>query len=430
MLTGSSSGPGTVGASKYPTEYEMRPSGCSVRSYVDSYGGCAVYGSLNTNHISSASCTVGNSDGSTCICSSTKSEPKTCSNGASDGGPVSCVNSWSHKPGSTVCGESNDDSCEANGATCCVLEKPPETCGNGGINGKPVSCDKSASAKSSSTICGAEPGKPCDDDSAGCCIGLTKESDVCEEFRCNAGGGGDMCKCGDPSDQDSPENCCNGNMGLCPSCPSASGASYFAITNTDCSAQGMESLTSRAECGIAANALGLSITNALGLLSGGTPKGCFYYNGGGSPNLYLNSSPSSTATCSSNRPCLCKRISRRRMNDNDSTDSITVQTIQRTLQSPSLNSDVPTFSSYGFDMSYATEQISSIVTEVHLFYRRHLANNDTRASRPSDTSNNDAAETMMSYIAPQTSIAEGIIGTIVLLWLMDLFKLRSMLDTT
>jgi len=118
------------------------------------------------------------------------------------------------------------------------------------------------------------------------------------------------------------------------------------------------------------------------------------------------------------------------MNDNDSTDSITVQTIQRTLRSPSLNSDVPTFSSYGFDMSYATEQISSIVTEVHLFYRRHLANNDTRSSKPSDTSYNDAAETMMSYIAPQTSIAEGIIGTIVLLWLMDLFKLRSMLDTT
>jgi hypothetical protein len=192
----------------------------------------------------------------------------------------------------------------------------------------------------------------------------------------------------------------------------------------------MESLTGRAECGIAANALGLSITTATNLFSENNPKECFIHYDGSSPNLYWNRSPYSTATCSSNTPCLCKRTSRRRMNDNDSTDYSTVQTIQRTLRSPSLNSDVPTFSSYGFDMSYATEQISSIVTEVHLFYRRHLANNDTRSSKPSDTSYNDAAETMMSYIAPQTSIAEGIIGTIVLLWLMDLFKLRSMLDTT
>ena len=189
--------------------------------------------------------------------------------------------------------------CSADSTTVCICRSTPasqsgsggssqsdtttKTCANGGPNGRAVSCAKSVSAKSGDTFCGTA----CSDDSEKCCTGLTKDSDMCEESRCNDGGGGDMCICGDPSDQDSPENCCNSKKGLCPACPLAFAGEYLQEASTNCGSVKSEfsiqlkkyvqfstDITTTADCKAAATALGFTVQNVISQSISGRPSGC------------------------------------------------------------------------------------------------------------------------------------------------------------
>ena len=386
-------------------------SSSSIRIVESSFSyptGCSFYRNGNRFYLNKRkSSSYGCSSYYTCICSgssSTKSiKTLTCGNGGPNGRAVSCANSKSPKSGSTVCGTSSDDICSDDGPACCI---PLPTCGNGGPNGRAVLCTKSVSAKPASTKCGQ-----CRDDMPECCVGLTKESDICSETRCNSGGGGDMCKCGIPSN--SIQGCCNYGMGLCPACP----PKYRQITSGTCNDLiGYSTIFNKAACQTAANDLGFSQTTATNVYSFTTPnapRGCYSKQNGASL-FYMHDSG---GVCREGFPeyrCICQKNSRRRMNDNDSTDS-TVQTIQQTVRSPSLNNNslpimtnttfILTSFAYGFHMPNATENMSLIITKAHSFRR-------------------------ILYTVPELNIGGIILGMIVLLWLSDLFKLRSMLDTT